>query len=74
MEAVGVSDASRCVYVGDRLFDDVWGAKNAGMRAVFVPHSAIPAEQVGHTEGGPPTPWSRGFLSSPRWCAAGASS
>ncbi len=53
MEAVGVSDPSRCVYVGDRLFDDVWGARNAGMRAVHVPHSAIPAEQKGHTEGEP---------------------
>ena len=53
MTAVGVSEPARCVYVGDRLFDDIWGAKNAGMRAVFVPHSAIPPEQVGHTEGTP---------------------
>ena len=53
MEALGLSDPSRCVYVGDRLFDDVWGARNAGMRAIHVPHSVIPAEQVGHTEGEP---------------------
>ena len=53
MEAVGVSDPSRCVYVGDRLFDDVWGAHNAGLRAIHVPHSTIPANQVGHTEGTP---------------------
>ena len=53
MDAVGVSDPARCVYVGDRLFDDVWGAHQAGMRAVHVPHSAIPATQVGHTEGSP---------------------
>ena len=53
MEAVGASDPARCVYVGDRLFDDVWGAQNAGLRAVHVPHSAIPPEQVGHTEGHP---------------------
>jgi len=53
MEAVGVSDAARCVYVGDRLYDDVWGAQSAGMRAIHVPHSAIPAEQRGHTEGEP---------------------
>jgi putative hydrolase of the HAD superfamily len=53
MDAVGVADPSRCVYVGDRLFDDVWGAHNAGMRAIHVPHSNIPAEQVGHTEGEP---------------------
>ena len=53
MATVGVSAASRCVYVGDRLFDDVWGAHQVGMRAIHVPHSNIPAEQVGHTEGEP---------------------
>ena len=41
------------MYVGDRLYDDVWGARNAGMRAIHIPHSAIPPEQVGHTEGEP---------------------
>ena len=39
--------------MGDRLFDDVWGAHNAGLRAIHVPLSSIPAEQVGHTEGEP---------------------
>jgi putative hydrolase of the HAD superfamily len=53
MEAVGVGDPARCVYVGDRLFDDVWGAQQAGMRAVHIPLSAIPSAQVGHTEGTP---------------------
>ncbi len=53
MAAVGASDPSRCVYVGDRLFDDIWGAHNAGLRAVHLPHSTIPATQVGHTEGEP---------------------
>ncbi len=53
MEAVGATDPARCVYVGDRLFDDVWGAHNAGLRAVHLPHSAIPPEQIGHTEGEP---------------------
>jgi putative hydrolase of the HAD superfamily len=53
MEAVGVSDPARCVYVGDRLYDDVWGAQNVGLRAIHVPHSVIPAEQVGHSEGTP---------------------
>jgi putative hydrolase of the HAD superfamily len=48
-----VSDPAACVYVGDRLFDDVWGAHNAGLRAVHVPHSTIPPAQVGHTEGEP---------------------
>jgi putative hydrolase of the HAD superfamily len=53
MEAVGVTDPARCVYVGDRLFDDVWGAHNAGLRAIHIPLSAIPPSQVGHTEGEP---------------------
>ncbi|HEY0951234.1 HAD family hydrolase [Nocardioides sp.] len=53
MDAIGVSDPARCVYVGDRLFEDVWGAQNAGLRAIHIPLSAIPAAQVGHTEGTP---------------------
>ncbi len=53
MKAVQVSEPERCVYVGDRLYDDVWGAHQAGMRAVHVPHSSIPADQRGHTDGEP---------------------
>ena len=53
LEAVDVDDPARCVYVGDRLFDDIWGAQNAGLRAIHIPHSKIPVEQVGHTEGEP---------------------
>lgn len=53
MAAVGATDPARCVYVGDRLFDDIWGAHHAGLRAIHVPHSVIPAEQVGHSEGDP---------------------
>jgi putative hydrolase of the HAD superfamily len=43
MAAVGVSDPAGCVFVGDRPYDDVYGAKRAGMRAVLVPHSDVPA-------------------------------
>jgi putative hydrolase of the HAD superfamily len=43
MSAVGVSDPARCVFVGDRPYDDVFGAKQAGMRAVLIPHSDVPA-------------------------------
>ena len=43
MRAVGVTDPADCVYVGDRPYDDVHGAKSAGMRAVLVPNSAVPA-------------------------------
>jgi putative hydrolase of the HAD superfamily len=53
MDAVGATDPGRCVYVGDRLFDDVWGARRAGMRAIHIPLSTIPPEQVGHSEGDP---------------------
>ncbi len=53
MAAVGVSDPEACVYVGDRLFDDIWGAGSVGMRTIHIPHSAIPPSQVGHSEGEP---------------------
>jgi putative hydrolase of the HAD superfamily len=53
MAAVGVEDVSRVVFVGDRPYDDVHGAKAVGMRAVLVPHSDIPAEQRGSVEGEP---------------------
>jgi putative hydrolase of the HAD superfamily len=53
MAAVGATDPRRCVFVGDRLFDDIWGANQVGMRTVHVPHSDIPVEQHGHTEGEP---------------------
>jgi putative hydrolase of the HAD superfamily len=53
MDALGVDRPERCVFVGDRLFDDVWGAANAGMRTIHVPHSDIPARQVGHSVGKP---------------------
>ncbi len=51
--AVGVEDPARCVFVGDRLFDDIWGAAQVGMRTILVPHSDIPPEQVGHSRGEP---------------------
>jgi len=43
MAAVGVTDPAACVFVGDRPYDDVFGAKRAGMRAVLVPNSEVPA-------------------------------
>lgn len=53
LEELGVTDPGRCVYVGDRLYDDVHGAHQAGMLAIHVPHSRIPHEQRGHTDGIP---------------------
>jgi len=42
MTAVGATDPARCVFVGDRPWDDIHGAKSVGMRAVLVPHSEVP--------------------------------
>ena len=43
MAAIGVSDPAGCVFVGDRPYDDVYGAKQAGMRAVLIANSDVPA-------------------------------
>ncbi len=51
--AVGVSTPGRAVFVGDRAWDDVHGAQVAGMRAIFVPHSEIPADQRGPVDAEP---------------------
>lgn len=53
MDAVGVERPEECVFVGDRLFDDIWGAASVGMRTVHVPHSDIPDRQVGDSSGEP---------------------
>jgi putative hydrolase of the HAD superfamily len=52
MSAVGVTDPARCVFVGDRPYDDVFGAKNAGLRAVLMqgsdvaPHGAAQPDAI----------------------------
>ena len=43
MAAVGVSDPASCVFVGDRPYDDIYGAKRIGMRGVLIPHSEVPS-------------------------------
>ena len=53
LAAVGAEQPERAVFVGDRPFDDIHGAKQVGMRAVLVPHSTIPDSQKGHVEGDP---------------------
>lgn len=45
VEAVG-SVPSRCVFVGDRPWDDVHGAQEAGMRAILIPHSRLGDQAV----------------------------
>jgi putative hydrolase of the HAD superfamily len=42
MGAVGVTDPGSCVFVGDRPYDDIYGAKSLGMRGVLIPHSEVP--------------------------------
>ena len=42
LEAVGVDDPAAAVFVGDRPHDDVFGAKQVGMRAVLRPNPAVP--------------------------------
>jgi putative hydrolase of the HAD superfamily len=42
MRAVGADDPAACVFVGDRPYDDVFGAKRLGMRAVLRPNPAVP--------------------------------
>jgi putative hydrolase of the HAD superfamily len=46
LRAVGARDPRRCVFVGDRPYDDIHGAAAAGMRTILVPHSDIPAHQA----------------------------
>jgi putative hydrolase of the HAD superfamily len=46
MDAVGVADPAAVVFVGDRPHDDIWGAKQLGMRAVLRPNAMVPAHEV----------------------------
>jgi putative hydrolase of the HAD superfamily len=43
MAAVGEDDPASCVFVGDRPYDDVHGAKSLGMRAVLVRNHDVPS-------------------------------
>jgi putative hydrolase of the HAD superfamily len=45
LEAAG-AEASSAVFVGDRLHDDIWGAKQAGMRAVWIRNELMPRYDV----------------------------
>jgi putative hydrolase of the HAD superfamily len=39
LQALSIDDPSTVVFVGDRIWDDIHGAKSAGMKGVFLPHS-----------------------------------
>jgi putative hydrolase of the HAD superfamily len=53
LDALGGVAPQDAVFVGDRLWDDISGARGVGMRAVLLPHSAIPAYQEGPVRGEP---------------------
>ena len=46
LDAVGVSDPSRAVYVGDRPFDDIFGAQRAGLRTALRTNPLVPGHDV----------------------------
>src|ERR1700758_1512510 len=57
MAAVGMSDPTACVFVGDRPYDDIFGAKSLGMRTVLIPNSTVPGYAAGGPRAGvPPLP------------------
>ena len=53
LDALGGIAPEDAVFVGDRSWDDIAGAKGVGMRAVLLPHSEIPAYQEGPVRGEP---------------------
>lgn len=40
----------RGLFARDRLYEDVWGPQQVGMRTIHIPHSAIPAAHVVATD------------------------
>lgn len=46
LDAVGVADPGRAVMVGDRAYDDVFGAQQAGLRGILRPHGGVPGYDV----------------------------
>ncbi len=46
LDAIGVTDPGRAVFVGDRLYDDVLGARSMGMRTVHRPNPSVPSYDI----------------------------
>lgn len=42
LDAIGCSDPTRAVMIGDRLFDDIHGGRNLGMKTVLRPNPKVP--------------------------------
>ncbi|MBE7195524.1 MAG: HAD family hydrolase [Gordonia polyisoprenivorans] len=53
LEGLGNPEPHRCLFVGDRLHEDIWGAAQLGMQTAFVPHSTLPGVELGPQEGEP---------------------
>jgi putative hydrolase of the HAD superfamily len=46
LASLGVDDPGRAVFVGDRPWDDIFGAQQAGMRTVHRPNHLVPDYEV----------------------------
>jgi putative hydrolase of the HAD superfamily len=46
LDAIGVSDPAKAVFVGDRPYDDISGAKAVGMRTVLRANPHVPPHDV----------------------------
>lgn len=46
LAALGVRAPGRAVFVGDRLYDDIWGAQMMGMRTVWRRNTGVPGFDV----------------------------
>ena len=46
LDALGVDDPERAVFVGDRPWDDIFGAHRAGLRTVHRPNPLVPDFEV----------------------------
>lgn len=46
LEALAIADPSRAIFVGDRPFDDIFGARRSGLRAALRPNGDVPPYDV----------------------------
>ena len=46
LDAVGVDEPGSAVFVGDRPWDDIYGAQKAGLRTVLRPNPSVPPHDV----------------------------
>jgi len=46
LDAIAIEDPARAVFVGDRPFDDIFGAKGAGLHAVLRAGESVPGYDV----------------------------